>query len=101
MESDRTNSIDGGRVDLSQVPDDIGLFFRYTIPGTVFVLWVVAGTPLGIVHKFTSSSSGATELLLGFLASMILIGGWVAYSGYYPVWQSVLQRMHVIHQLRS
>jgi hypothetical protein len=32
---------------------------------------------------------------------MIVIGGWVAYSGYYPVWQAILLRTHVIRPLRS
>ncbi len=86
---------------MSQLPDDIGLFFRYTIPGTVFVAWIVAGTPLSVVHRIVSPSTGIATLFLGFLASMILIGGWVAYSGYYPVWQAVLLRTHVIRDLRS
>jgi hypothetical protein len=85
---------------MSQLPDDISLFFRYTIPGTISVAWIIAATPISFLHAVTISSPGASEILIAFLASMVLVGGWIAYSGFYPLWLAILRRGHVINILR-
>ncbi len=85
---------------MSQLPDDVSLIFRYTIPGTIFVTWIVASTPVSFLHAVTISSPGASEIFIAFLASMVLVGGWIAYSGFYPVWLAILRRGHVISALK-
>jgi hypothetical protein len=70
-------------------PWNLELFFRYTVTGTVIVLWLCLALPAGLFLDAVKSAT-LSALLAAFLVLLVILLGWIAYHLLYPFWRWVL-----------
>lgn len=70
-------------------PWNLEVFFRYTVTGTVIVLWLCLALPAGLFLAAIKSAT-LSALLTAFLALLVILLGWIAYHLLYPCWKWVL-----------
>jgi len=76
---------------------NLEVFFRYTVTGTVIVLWLCLALPAGLFLAAIKSAT-LSALLAAFLALLVILLGWIAYHLLYPCWKWVLSSpLSVLH----